>query len=76
MNYGNYSSKDINEEFAEIIKDLKLNSVNPKRNIAKWREQASQQYIEQSLRRQDKNVNYTQHKIEGKFNFIVKISFE
>ncbi|KAL7040361.1 hypothetical protein ACKWTF_000368 [Chironomus riparius] len=64
MNYGNYTSKDINEEFAEIIKDLKLNSVNPKRKIAKWREQASQQYIEHSLRRQDKNVNYTQHKIE------------
>ncbi|XP_070505476.1 serine protease inhibitor 28Dc [Chironomus tepperi] len=64
MNYGNYSSKDINEEFAEIIKDLKLNSVNPKRKITNWREQASQQYIENSLRRQDKNVNYTQHKIE------------
>lgn len=64
MNYGNYTSKDIHEEFAEIIRDLKLNSENPKRKKVSWREKASQQYIEHSLRYQDRDINYNQHKIE------------
>lgn len=65
MSYGNYSSKFIHQEFGSIIKDLKLNTHNPKRHRVNWRKQASDHYIENYLKRQSAMENFEEHKIEG-----------
>jgi hypothetical protein len=66
MNYGNYSPRFIHQEFGEIIRDLKLNTLNPKRNQVKWRETANEHYIQGNARFEDQEPNYSHHKIEGK----------
>lgn len=73
-----YNTKDfsqypqkIHEEFGLILEDLVNNTLDPtrKRFDVPWRTQASKHYVRRSMRFQNSQPDYQEHKISGEFHF-------